>query len=250
MHMIIKSLLITFTGLAFLSCTVARVNSKNINAPTQSFVKIFNTLEIKSCAKEEINCPIGIYASAGSGMAINLGSKEMTILSAGHVCDMEPNEKVTNFTQTIKVMDHDGMIHPAWPIKITQYDQINPSASSGDLCLLWVPTLDVPKIQYSRLEPKVGDEVFYVGAPMGIFHPPTVPIFKGIFSGNINSAAAIATFPSIGGSSGSAVLDKHSKIIGVVFAANPKFHHVSLMTNYKSFMVFIKSVKKQINDIQ
>tara|TARA_B100000427_G_C15505620_1_gene593802 strand:+ start:466 stop:1218 length:753 start_codon:yes stop_codon:yes gene_type:complete len=244
---------LTFLVVCFsvLGCTVTRLNSQDFRPPTESFLKVLTTIEILSCDKSaKKDCPKGRWTQAGSGMAINLDGKTSVVLSAGHVCDSKPDKKIKQFTQVVNVIDFQGTVHPAWPVHVSQYEPVDTTKSRGDLCILWVPTLDVPKVNFSRNSPKVGDEVIYVGAPLGIHHPPTVPIFKGIFSGNINSAAAIATFPAIGGASGSAVLNRRSQIVGVVFAANPIFHHVSLMTNHKSFLLFLKDARKKLNDIR
>ena len=115
---------------------------------------------------------------------------------------------------------------------------------------MWAPTLKVPKVKFSRKSPEIGQDLLYVGAPKGIYHPPTVPIFKGTFSGDINAAAALVTFPATGGSSGSAVLNEENRIIGVVFAANRDFHHVSLITSHKSFLLFIKQARIKFSNIR
>ena len=113
-----------------------------------------------------------------------------------------------------------------------------------------MPTLEVPSVKFSKIKPKIGQEIFYIGAPKGIFHPPTVPMFKGIYSGKINDSASMATFPATGGSSGSAVLNDKYKIIGVVFAANREFHHITLITSHKSFLKFLQECKIKLNSIQ
>ena len=243
-----KNILLTLFCMFLCSCTATRVSSKNKSLPTKSFVKILHTTSILSCKKNyNKKCPIGNYGQMGSGMAIDLFKGQMTVLTAGHVCDSNPdNNKIKNHSQTIHVIDHTDMRHQAWPIHVSFYNK----TGKGDLCLLWVPTLKVKKIKISIFEPKIGDDLIYIGAPLGVYHPPTVPIFKGIYSGLIDPSAGIATFPSIGGSSGAAVLDKNKKIVGVVFAANLDFHHISLISSYKSLKVFILEAKTKFNSIQ
>jgi len=244
--LILLSLLIT-------SCTVTRVNSKNYNPPTKSFVKILHTIEIRSCIdKNDKQCPTGTYRSVGSGAAIDLNLKQMTVLTAGHVCEVKPLSKINSYSQTVQVIDHLEQIHQAWPI-LVNFDN---GAKSGDLCLLWVPSLDVEKVNISPVEPRIGQELFAMAAPLGIYHPPTVPIFKGIFSGPVNNTSALVTIPSIGGSSGGAVLNESNKIVGVIFAANREFHHIALMTNYQTFRIFLAEARRKmhqmmsLNDIQ
>ena len=216
--------------------------------PTKSFVKILHTTSIFSCNEPfDKQCPTGEHAQMGSGMAIEVFKKHTTVLTAGHVCDSEPDPaKINKHTQIIHVLDHLERLHQAWPIHISFYNK----TGKGDLCLLWVPTLKVKNIKLSLFEPKVGDELIYIGAPLGIYHAPTVPIFKGIYSGIIDPSAAMVTFPAIGGSSGAAVLDRNNRIVGVVFAANLQFHHISLISSYRSLKTFIIEAKTKFNSTQ
>ena len=83
-----------------LGCTVTRVSSKPETFPTKSFVKIFHTMKVKSCKdKKDPKCPIGEYNSLGSGMAVNVFSNTMTVLTAGHVCDSQPTDKIDEVIQ-------------------------------------------------------------------------------------------------------------------------------------------------------
>tara|TARA_B100000886_G_scaffold260597_1_gene185482 strand:+ start:11419 stop:12153 length:735 start_codon:yes stop_codon:yes gene_type:complete len=223
------------------SCTTTPVNSKIRNPPTKSFVKIYHTADIISCVdQKDPKCPVGVYTSMGSGMAINLIKGVMTVITAGHVCDVRPTDEIKNIVQTIKVFDHKTKFHQAWPIMITHNDE----NGNADLCLLWVPTLKVKKIKFSIFGPKVGEELYYVGAPMGIYHPPTVPIFKGIFSGVIDDSSSMITAPAAGGSSGSAVLNYRNEIVGIVWGTNLGFSNVSLMSNHKTFKMFLLNAKR------
>lgn len=237
---------ITFFCLLLVSCTATRVNSKIHNPPTKSFVKIIHNTHIFSCVdKNDKNCPIGSHSITGSGMAVQIVPGKMTVLTAGHVCDSQPSEKVKDSRQLVTVLDYKGNIHQAWPVLVSFNDQMGAS----DLCILWVPSLEVTKVHISNRPPIIGDEIYYVGAPAGVYHPPTVPIFKGIYSGPVNSSSSLATFPVIGGASGSAALNFDNKIIGVVFARNARFHHISLLSNYKSFTIFIDMAKQELNKL-
>ena len=243
-NMTVKNkILFLIMAILLCSCSVASLNSNALQMPTKSFVKIIHTVEILSCSDPNDKlCPVGQYLSTGSGMAINLFRNEMTVLTAGHVCETKYTSAVQNAVQIVQVLDHLGNTHQSWPILISHNDQVG----NSDLCLLWVPTLNVDKVNFSLSEPKIGDELIYIGAPMGIYHPPTVPIFKGIYSGLIDPSSAIITAPAIGGSSGAAVLNSKREIVGVIWGANPQFHHASVMTSHKSFMMFLRNAKKKV----
>ena len=57
----------------------------------------------------------------------------------------------------------------------------------------------------------------------------------------------MVTFPAIGGSSGAAVIDKNNRIVGVVFAANVPFHHISIVTTHKSLKLFLNKAKAKFS---
>lgn len=235
-----RNIIFIFLSFILCNCTYGHTNKEKAQIPVKSFVKVLNTIQIIKCKKNNNRCQPGIYAHTGSGMAIKIKSlkDEMTVITAGHVCSSMDSDQFDNFIETIQVLDVDNNKHQAWPIKVSFDDQKNKS----DLCILWVPTLNAKKIEISKTEPSIGDELFYLGAPVGVFHPPTVPIFKGIYSGKISPTSSIVTFPAIGGSSGGAVLDHDYKIVGVVFAANLQFHHISLITNHDKLLLFLEQI--------
>lgn len=243
------NILLTIFSFLSLGCSSKVATAKehcNINnPPVQSFVKVIKTIDILSCADEnDKDCPTGKKLSSGSGMAVNLNSGAMTVLTAGHVCDAGVTKAIKNYILTIEVIDYQSTIHQAWVILSSQNDQ----KGSPDACVLWVPTLNVEKIKVSPKDPKVGQELYYVGAPLGIYHPPTVLMFKGIFSGNIDASSALFGAPVLGGASGGAVLNLNNEIVGLIWGANPYFHHASVMTSYKSFINFLRKANKKLNN--
>ena len=246
-HLMIIAFVFTLFGCSK-SCAKITNSTNNFSNNTNGFVQVFQTTRIFSCTAGVKDCPIGEFTQTGSGIKINLVKSENMVLTAGHVCDTQPSKKIDKFSQTIAVRDTQENVHQAWPINISFH---NPGGDTGDLCLLWVPSLkEVKAANFSfHVGPKVGDDIYYLGAPKGIFHPPTVPIFKGTYSGKLDDSSSIITAPAIGGSSGGPVFNKHHKIIGVVFAANREFHHISLMVNYEVLKSFLIESKKKFKKI-
>ena len=242
----LKKTLYILSFLLLNCCATTPVNSKTKTPPTKSFVKILHTISISSCQEDyKQGCPIGAYSRSGSGMAIQVEKNLMTVVTAGHVCDAQPDlKKINKYSQTTNVIDFHGRIHQAWRIHHTFVD----GTGSGDHCLLWVPTLEAPQVRVAIKPPTTGERVRYLGAPLGVYHYPTVAIFEGIFSGIVDASSSLVTFPAIGGASGSAVLNEKGKVIGILFASTERFHHLTLITNYKSFLLFIKQSRKIINN--
>ena len=228
----------------FCGCNnIQQAHSAIQNPPTRSFVKIYHRIDIKSCVdKKDKNCPIGVRVSSGSGMSIKVVAGIPTVITAGHVCDVGPTEKIKNFTQTVEILDYQANLHQAYPILIKQ----NNSKGSPDACLLYVPTLKVPQVKISLIPPKIGEDLYYIGAPAGIYHPPNPLIFRGIFSGDINPSTAQITAPAMGGASGAAILNMKNEVVGIIWGVNVRFHNSSVMTSFSSFVVFLKEGEKKI----
>jgi len=215
-----------------------------LDPPMKSYVKILNTIEIKKCQGELPGklkeCPIGTYSSSGSGMAVEVVRGESIVISAGHVCTPAVANFIAEHENYTKVQDHLGIWHNAHLIK----SSLDNSMGKPDMCALWVPSLDVESVRVSRRPPRVGEQIYYIGSPGGVYHPPTAPILTGIYSGPVDASSSMVTAPSIGGSSGSIILDTNNKMMGVLFATHPKIHHVTIITSYKSTIVFLNEVRR------
>ena len=215
-----------------------------LKPPTKSFVKIHNTIKIKGCKgklPEELKaCPIGTFGSTGSGMAISVVQGEPIVITAGHVCTPAVADFIGEHENFTKVQDYQGRWHQAHLIK----SSLDNSIGTPDMCALWVPSLNIKKVAISWRAPKIGETIYYIGASAGIFHPPTAPILTGIYSGPVDASSSMVTAPSVGGSSGAIILDVDNRMLGVLYATHPKFHHVTIITSYKSTIVFLNDVRK------
>jgi len=222
----------------FLSCTTLNLERK-VDPPIKSYVKVLHTVRILECLPEyEAMCPVGEFMSMGSGMVVNIIEDQTIVITAGHVCESEVDEsRISKHQQEVSVVDHKGNQHQAIVIKATHDNGMG----SVDMCALWVPTLKESGVDFSMFGPRPGQEVYYLGSPAGIYHPPVMPILTGLFSGDIDASNALVGVPAVGGSSGSIILDMNNKMVGVLWAAH-NFHHVSIMTNWDASAIFLWKV--------
>ncbi len=234
-----KLLFTLFVSLLF-SCTTLNLERK-VEPPLKSYVKIYHTVEILDCTENFKNmCPRGEYASMGSGMVMDLVEGQTLVITAGHVCRSEVDEsRISKYSESVHVVDFRGIEHQAHVVKATMDDK----RGGVDMCALWVPTLKEKGVKFSMFRPRPGQEVYYVGSPQGIYHPPVAPILTGIYSGQIDASNAMISVPATGGSSGSAVMDMNNRVVGILWAAH-KFHHVSIMTNWDASALFLYDVVK------
>ena len=173
-------------------------------------------------------------------MAVFIVPREPIVITAGHVCTPSVADFIGEHKNLIKVQDHRGNLHQAHLI----VSSLDNSLGSPDMCALWVPSLNTKPVTISNKEPVPGEFLYYIGSPGGVYHPPTAPILTGVFSGPIDASSSMASFPSIGGSSGSVVLSVRNRMVGVLFATHPRMHHVTVITSYKSTISFIDKVKR------
>ena len=236
-----SKLLFTLLVSLLFSCTTLNLERK-VTPPLKSYVKIYHTVEIIECtAKFKDMCPKGEYSSMGSGMVMDLVEDQTLVITAGHVCRSDVDaERISKYAESVSVVDYRGTEHQAHVIKSTMDNK----KGGVDMCALWVPTLREEGVKFSMFRPRPGQEIYYVGSPEGIYHPPVAPILTGIYSGQIDASNAMISIPATGGSSGSAVMDMNNRVVGILWAAH-KFHHVSIMTNWDASALFLYDVIKK-----
>jgi len=221
-------------------CNCFNTKSK-ILLPAFSFVKIHKTMNVLKCKKniKDSPCVVGKYIIQGSGVAIKNTDGGTLVLSAAHVCDLTPPEVLVKTAEkwnvSLTALNLYGVSKPAKTVSATFAKN-----DLTDLCLLFSKDLQTTAVGLARRNPEVGDQVISINSPMGIFHPPTVPILSGIYSGPVNQVNDMVTIPSIGGSSGGAVFNQEMKLVGIVFASVRKFPHITLVSSLTTTRKFLR----------
>jgi len=216
--------------------------------PTKSFVKITKLIKILKCSEKTKKCTQEELRWTASGLAVQLTRQHNTILTAGHICDSNLKnvpDNIKKIEMEISILDYNNSEHKADIVLYTLH-----TGTTADLCILESKSLNVPKIAFSRSAPKIGDDVIAMSSPYGVYHPPTVPIFKGVFSGNKDVTTSIVTVPSSPGSSGGPVLNLKYQIVGVIFAVHMHFPNVTLITNHEITKDFLNVAKKILKNNQ
>ena len=236
------------------SCAIPEAARRKINPPVKHFVKVVKHLTVKRCKKKEKTpkCETRHFYSSGSGLIISISKKKKIVLTAGHVCRTagikeEDKEYVYRWIETVKVLDSEKRVHDSHIILAAQH---SPPQDTADLCSLYVPSLHYiskhSNLKISSRKPRVGEDIFYLGAPKGIYHPPTVLIIKGTYNGPIDNVAASATLRAGPGSSGSVILSHRNEIYGVLFAVHPSFDSASVITTYEKTKDFLEKTDKAL----
>jgi len=92
----------------------------------------------------------------------------------------------------------------------------------------------------SQTAPSIGDKVFNLAAPAGIFGKGMVPILEGYYSGTLGEAA-IYSILATGGSSGSPVFNYKGQLVGMIHSVYRAFPALSRGPNYDVLKSFVES---------
>ena len=228
--------------------------------PNKNFVFLqkYTTLNElgEPCTDLNMGCPdIDEHISSASGAVVKKFKDIAFILTAGHFCSNESEESIIPKYDDKEVVRAFSVILQdfQFPASIVKIDRLN------DLCLVKVVDPDIKKMRIERLSvarkmPYVGEEIYTVSAPLGVFSPWTRHHFKGYFSGcddyfDIKLTFCFYTIPATEGSSGSLVLNSSGEIVGMIQMALGGFENISLgIENYK-IDSFLKEAGSEINII-
>jgi len=206
--------------------------SNKINNHFKSYIYIQNTVNIND------DSVVGSFAGTGAVIEYN---KEFYILTAAHVCyphlfappgmlDASSEE----ISQDFNAFNHTG---DEIGVEILKFDV------ESDLCLLEFDNgiLKLPGLKLANREPAIGDVVHIMAGPHGYWSPPSVPIFKGHYSG-INSFGEDVYSLHIGpGSSGGAVLNEKNQLVGVATAGFIFDMNIAIGSGLETVKEFISS---------
>ena len=224
-------LLSTLTSCASQSNTV-----KTLITSKKSFVKILTFVRVKpNECKDGKKCEIWPWLeySTGSGSVVRHGG-DRAVLTAAHVCQPQAYGYLPpgGVEVMLKAIDRQGRKHI---VKVLKFNV------RSDICLLSVGELEAPGLKLSIKKPEYGEKVYNIAAPLGISHKEMVPMLEGNFSGN-SGGRAFYTIPTVGGSSGSAIINKNGHLVGMIHSVHRGFHHLAVSASYKDLWNFLKGM--------
>ena len=227
------------------SCQTQMLVMGRAPIPVDSFTYVEATLHIEVCTESSgmSVCVRDSFKSSGSGISIGtFKGHGSLVLTAGHVCEIDKNTLPKDLAKhhlTFRIFDRYGRPYEA---KV-----INTNYKSPDICALFVKGAAIKGVKVSKQKPKIGDRVYSMSAPQGIFHPPAVPILEGTYSGDVyKERFTVTTIRAIGGCSGSGILNQSGELVGILFATHPAFNSVTLSSTYSATINFIHETFEKI----
>ena len=190
--------------------------------------------------------PIGNMSASGSGLVVESLSHSTYILTADHVCRMSDTEivevrtpggiaqVVMSQTTVLRTIDYYGNIRIA---------QFYSSDEENDVCLIRTRGTWGKPVPIAESLPEIGEKVYNVAAPLGVFSPGMVPMFEGSYSGHDSSQRHYYSLPARPGSSGSAIINSRGEVVGVLHSAFRGLEHMAICSSLISVRELMETIE-------
>lgn len=194
----------------------------------KSFVKIEKLIHVTQCEGEK--CSVQRLLSTGSGAVVKNNQFGSLVLTAAHVCESSKYRTGPGVEINIEVLDLEMKRYGATIITMDR---------EIDTCSLFVIGLDKPSLEVYHGHYEEGTRVYNVAAPVGIMNKNMVPLLNGFYLGLEGKYRALYSVPAIGGSSGSPIVTKDGKLVGMVHSVNVLFPMITVSPPLESLKKFI-----------
>jgi S1-C subfamily serine protease len=198
---------------------------------TAGFVSVKEV--IVQCENESEDCTVRALASSGTATRI-VWNGDFYWLTAAHVCSSSGVAGGVSVAREMVVVE--GGTGNA-----DQIDRVTMNEKS-DLCLMDASPGPARKI--AKRSPALGDSVYALAYPGGVFVQNALPMYDGRFSGNF-PGGCITTIPVAGGSSGAGIINRKGELIGVVSAVMRTFSHFAISACLAQVQEFVGPASQQ-----
>jgi hypothetical protein len=201
----------------------------------KAFVKIEKVIHVSNCVEGQ--CSVERLLTTGSGAVIKNNEFGSLVLTAAHVCESSRYRPGPGIQIEIEVLDLEMKRYGA---RIVTMDH------EIDTCSLFVIGLDKPPLEMYYGHYEEGTRVYNVAAPVGIMNKNMVPLLNGFYLGLEGKYRALYSVPAIGGSSGSPIVTKDGKLVGMVHSVNILFPMITVSPPLESLKKFIFESEKTL----
>ena len=231
-------------------CCVSFTPRLNIQKvfPRKSFLFVEKNTTFFQCGK--LQCKkVFKGGMTGSASVIYHNKKRSFVLTAAHLVYMEPIHPLHKLSLEAEGGELKSV--NSWTltdINGKKYKNIKVLSWSDktDIAILSIAKINIPALDVAPAPPEIGDKLYNVGAPHGLFAQNMVLFYEGRFLGYIkdekmmgtDKRVAITSVPVAGGSSGSPLVNRDGEIVGMVSAVDRGFHHISMSPTWKQIRDF------------
>lgn len=204
--------------------------------PYDSFVKL-----VKEVTDKDGN---PYMTTSASGVVISHSETETIILTAKHFCENRIDlSQIPEELQPINVdsfvIDVDKIIHTVKSVSVDEF---------YDICAVTIEKIEQQAVVISPVAPRRGEKVFNIAAPLGITDGRAILLFEGYYAGVTeasiaNTKTAFYSIPIKSGSSGSAILNEHGELVGIVYAGVKDFENICFSIPFEQLVLFLQYQK-------
>ncbi len=201
----------------------------------------FDIMTRESCKDFSDTLPDAVVISTGSGYVIAHENGKTYVMTAAHVCWVEPYETVGRGPLIME-------IYQTSSINLLTYSGESVSAEvfyvdeERDVCLMTTQGTWGSPLPIADSDPVRGQKYYNMAAPYSIFSPGMVLSFDGYFSGHDNNWY-FYTIPARPGSSGSPIITSHGEVVGIITMASTVFETLSIVTTPDSIRDAYRSIE-------
>jgi len=177
--------------------------------------------------------------STASGSIVKHYGDLSIILTAAHVCGLMDDQAqaimesfigpTKDFIEMkvktkLRIHDIEGRIYDAIQI----YAQ-----KRTDTCVIATKKIPQTALDVADKEVDIGEEVFNIGLPNGIWSPNFIPMFDGRYLGHFYSKydraeSSCYSIPGARGQSGSPIFNSYGQVVGMIHSVYNRYNHLSL----------------------
>lgn len=197
----------------------------------------------------ELCMPVDQNFGAGTSFVIDKVEGNSVLMTAAHLCYDYAGDYPQSVMEGMATLESKFDMSIIINEQMIVVDNILLIDVENDICVFTVPADVGRQMPISRNNPKYGDDVWSIGAPAGYFPESAKPITKGIFAGEaertFESGKRIEFYnfsmPTIGGMSGSPIINESGEVVGIVSAVNVDWHMVSFSPTLNQIKEAIKT---------
>jgi S1-C subfamily serine protease len=258
---------VTFVGCSSCASSSYFLNSGDLfRGARKSFIKLasYNKVTITNTSstsaihqRHELE-----LKSSASGFIVGHNKDITLVATSAHVCTILMGNQINHFISRYSTNDSDWELVEKNKFILNDYagkkyrGVIIDYNIDYDICILGSSRIPYPALPISKTAPVIGEKYYNIAAPMGLWSKTMIPLFEGRFLGMMKRStdreiSYLFSIPTIGGSSGSPILNIYGQVVAVTHSAYSGFQHIAMATTHNQLKdTYDEAIKKLSEDYE